>query len=94
MHNKIDSTTLQEIGLTSGEAKTYCALVEKMEASAPEIARMLGIQKSTAYFCLEKLAAKGLASQLLVGRVRTFYPAPLKKILEQISEKEKSMEAA
>ena len=89
---KLNPSALKEIGLTEGEARAYCSLVEKQGASAPEVSRLLGTQKSAAYFCLERLVAKGLASQLLVGKVRRFYPAPVQNVVEKIGEKTASLE--
>jgi len=94
MRKNLGSGALEELGLTKGEADAYLALLELGESTAPDVARESGLQKSAAYFCLERLVKKGLASQLMEGNVRVFQPAPVSSMLDLVSEKERVLKQA
>ncbi len=93
MDEKIESNYLEALGITEGEARVYSALLELGSASALEIARKSLLQKSTAYFCLERLVRKGLASQINRGKTRVFQPAPLSTAISMVEERKNELES-
>jgi sugar-specific transcriptional regulator TrmB len=54
------NTTLQNIGLTQNESAIYLAFLKHGQKTAAEIARILHMDKSSAYRAVEVLIAKGL----------------------------------
>ncbi len=53
---------LQKFGLSEKEVKVYLAIIELDTASANEVAKKSGINRSTTYILLESLKKKGLVS--------------------------------
>jgi len=80
---------LQEIGLTSGEARIYLALLDLGESTTGPIIKKAKISGSKAYEILDKLIEKGLASHIIKDKTKYFQAAPPNKILSFLDEKEK-----
>jgi len=90
---------LLEIGLSDKEASVYLAMLELGPASAQEIAKKSGINRSTSYLVIETLQKRGLASMSQNGN-RTLFtaesPSRLASILnrerQELEEKKKKLE--
>jgi len=84
------SETLEAIGLTEGEAKTYLALLELGETSVIRVSEKSGLKRPTTYLILEGLKQKGLVS-LVKKQKKTFFlaedPRKLAEILEERKQK-------
>ena len=86
----MDSAVLEEIGLTSGEAKVYLALLELGPSKAGGILRKSGLQNSVVHLCLNKLIEKGmvLCRELLRNDVLRSLGLPEAKISAIVNEAE------
>jgi len=77
---------LQELGLSTTEAKVYIALLELGSALAGEITKKSEINRTNVYDALERLIEKGLVTFVISANRKVFEPInpeQLKKILEE-----------
>lgn len=77
--------SLRECGLTEREIKLYLAMLEKSEATAPELHRISGVLRTKTYETLEHMVAKGYCTDRLEGKRRYFRavrPAQLEEVLK------------
>jgi predicted transcriptional regulator len=82
----METTGLEEIGLTRTEAKTYLALLELGQSTTGTILQQSGLNSGKIYEILESLKRKGLASEITRNGKRFFAAAPpaqLEHFLEQ-----------
>lgn len=79
---------LQQIGLTELEAKAYLMLLKSGELSAGKLAKKLYLQRSTTYYLMEKLKAKGVIYECLNvnGKTRLFKASNPKTLEIQAQE--------
>ena len=84
---------LKEIGLSEGEIKVYSAILESGIAKVNRIHEKTGIERRNIYDILNKLIDKGLVTYAIEQGKRTYQCAHPNKIAEEISEREKSLEA-
>jgi len=85
----MDLKILEDIGLTSNEAKVYLALVEIGSSSATSIIQKTGLHRAVVYDLLERLIQKGLVSYMISSKKKFFEstnPNRLKEILEEREE--------
>ena len=86
-----------ELGLTEGESRLLQFLLSEGPCTGSQAATRLGMHKPTAYFLLERLEKKGLASSVVVNKSRQYRaiePGVLKLKLEERSEQFSSNIAA
>ncbi|MEK6924140.1 MAG: helix-turn-helix domain-containing protein [Candidatus Micrarchaeota archaeon] len=76
-----------ELGLTSTEAKLLDRLARAGHASGSALAASLGMHKSAAYFCLERLVSKGFASRIVVNGVRDYRALAPEALAEAIARR-------
>ena len=91
----MDSTILsilENIGLTGGEAKVYCALNKLGTSTITSILNESGISTSKVYIILEKLIKKGLVSLTIENAVKHFTPADPNSLLDFLAEEKKRIE--
>ncbi len=79
---------LREIGLSLNEARVYEALLHTGEASVQAISLKSGVHRRNVYDSLNKLAEKGLASEVFVKGEKKFKAINPRKLLELLKEKE------
>ncbi len=72
--------TLQELGLTQGEARAYRFLLEAQEASSATIARETGQSRGKIYETLRRLVEKGFATEEPTRPIR-YRPTPLQGVV-------------
>ncbi len=89
----MDTRLLEEVGLTTGEAKTYLALVELGESTTGPLISRTRMQKSTVYICLEKLLDKGLVTYIIKNNRKHFQPLPPDRIVEYLKQKGEELKA-
>ncbi len=65
--------TLNKVGLTESEAKTYLNLLKRKNFTATEIAKLSGISRVKIYEILKSLIGKGLCVEIM-GKVRKYAP--------------------
>lgn len=70
----MDSSVLEELGLSNAEARIYLVLLERGQSKTGRIIDSTRLQSSTVYHVLGSLVEKGLASYILKGKVK-FYQA-------------------
>ncbi len=83
----MDTSILEEIGLTNSEIKVYLALLELGQATRTPIYKKSGIASSKVYETLEKLISKGLVSFILENNVRMYRAASPYRIEDYLNEK-------
>ncbi|MBI4170651.1 MAG: hypothetical protein HY514_03075 [Candidatus Aenigmarchaeota archaeon] len=82
---------LKDIGLTDGEIKVYRALLGLGETTTGPIVDESGVSVSKVYGILNRLAKKGLVSQIIKGKTRYFMAADPERLLEYFQEKEEAL---
>ena len=82
---------LASIGLTNGEIKIYLALLKLGEATNSPIARLVAMQSSSVYYCLNSLIDKGFVSYIKKGDRKHFIPTNPENILTLIEKKKKEI---
>jgi len=85
-------TQLHEVGLTENESKTYIALLELGPSNAGIISRKTGSHRRVIYDTIERLIKKGLVGYILKNNVKLFQASNPEKILDNIKEKENSIQ--
>jgi len=89
----MDTTILEDIGLTNAEIKVYLALLELGTATAGPIIEKSGLQSSVVHMTLNKLLDKGLLSFIKEGKRNHYQAANPKHIIAYINEKRERFEA-
>ena len=74
---------LKKIGLSEKEAKIYLALLDYGEALPGVIADRAGVKRTTAYFTLNELIKKGLASKIKIRGYYYYQPLNPNSLLEK-----------
>ena len=83
---------LQEIGLTEGEAKVYLALLRLGVTKTGQLAKEASVSLSKVYTILDRLIKKGLAANVLRGKVKHFTAIEPKRVLEYMEKRKKEIE--
>lgn len=89
----MDIRTLENIGLTEGEIKTYIALLKLGSSSIGPIAKEGQVSSSKIYYILDKLEKKGFASQIEKNGVMHFQVVEPSKIKDYIKQREDELKA-
>ncbi len=80
--------TLESVGFSPNEIKVYLTLNDHGSMKAGRISKLAHIDRSSAYNALKLLLEKGLASYVLIGKVKWFQATGPKRILEFLQEQE------
>ncbi len=88
----MDMALLKDLGLTDSEVKVYLALLELGSTTKGPIVERSGVASSKVYELLEKLAQKGLVSEVIQSGVKHFEAAPPARIMDYVKEKEARLE--
>ena len=86
-------TTLEKIGLTHGEIKTYLALLKLGLSSTGPVAKQSGVSRSKVYMILDKLEKKGLASHVEKSGVVYFQAVEPGKIKDYIKDQQEELKS-
>jgi len=81
-------TLLLELGLSEKEIKVYLEITKKESITATEIARKTKLHRPTIYDIIEKLIGKGLITQVVKAKKKSFQPTDFTKFISKIKEKE------
>ena len=65
---------LRLVGLTNEEIETYFLLLVEKNVKATEIAKKLGVARSSAYNWLNSLIMKGFATEIFTNKIKYFQP--------------------
>src|SRR3989344_1171774 len=82
---------LEEIGLTPSETKVYLALNKIGTSSICPIVNEARISNSKIYIILDKLIKKGLASKILINKVRYYKATEPERLLDFLEDKKKKI---
>ncbi len=85
----MDTTILEDLGLTNAEIKTYIALLELGNSSAGALVEKSGLQNSVVHRALHTLIQKGLISFIFEGKRRVYQATDPDSFYEFIDEKKK-----
>lgn len=88
----MDTGKLQRIGFHINEAKIYLVLLKLGSAQAGKISKEAQINRTTIYDSLERLIEKGLVTYIIEANRKVFKPVAPEKILDQLKEKQKTVE--
>jgi len=80
--------TLERIGLTQGESRTYLALLGLGQTTTGPIVEKSGVSTSKTYKILKRLENKGLVSHIIKNNVVHWSPANPERILELLEDQE------
>ena len=80
--------TLHDLGLSPNEARVYEALLTTGEASVQAISLKSKVHRRNVYDALQKLAEKGLATEVFVHAEKNFRATNPHRLLEFLKEKE------
>lgn len=83
--------SLQHIGLTENESKTYIKLLDLGDTTRSGIVSATGIAGSKIYDILERLQKKGLVSIYTENNIKHFKAQSPKQLLNYVNEKEKEI---
>ncbi|MBN2566781.1 hypothetical protein JXB02_01690 [Candidatus Woesearchaeota archaeon] len=83
--------SLEKIGLTSGEAEVYEALVSLGLSSTGAITKKAGIASSKVYEVLQRLQKKGLVSFVIKNGVQYYDATPPERLLDFLEEKKEDV---
>lgn len=89
----MDTTVLEDIGLTNAEVKVYLALLELGTCTAGPIIKKTGLQNSVVHMTLTKLSEKAFLSFIKKGKVKHYTAADPANIINFIEEKKNKFEA-
>jgi sugar-specific transcriptional regulator TrmB len=87
----MQTTALEELGLTPKEAGVYLSLLELGSASATQLIQKCGLHRAVVYDLLERLIEKGLASFVIKGRKKYFEAASPERLLEMEKQREEKI---
>lgn len=88
----MDTSILEDIGLTNAEIKVYMALLELGSSSAGPIIEKSKLQSSVVHMTLNKLLDKGFISFTKAGQRRLYQATNPRHIIEFIEEKKERFE--
>jgi len=86
--NKNYVDQLIDVGLTSGEAKVYLAMIHIGPSRVGKIVEISGVSQSKIYNVLDRLILKGLASYNLQDNIKYFQSLEPSRLHEYIQRKE------
>ena len=79
--------TLQELGLSDKESKTYLSALSLGKATISDLARKSALNRSTTYTIIDTLRDKGLLTTVIQGRKRLYVPAEPERLQDIIERK-------
>lgn len=88
----MDTSFLEEIGLTKGEIKTYLALLDLGTSTVTPLSKKADITTGKIYAVLDKLINKGLATFISKNNVKYFSPTSPYKIKDYLRNKINKLE--
>ena len=89
----MDTSILEDIGLTNAEIKVYLALLELGSSTAGPILDKTNLQNSVVHITLKRLVDKGFVSFVKEGKWNHYQAADPKHIVDYIENKKKRFES-
>lgn len=88
----INTSSLEDIGLTKAQIKVYLALLELGETTSGPIIKKSQLQNSVVYNALSQLIEQGLVTFVIKGKTKYFSPADPKNLIRFIEDKKEKIE--
>lgn len=85
----MDTSVLEELGLSKGEIKVYLTLLELGSTKIGGVIEKSGMASSAAHNSINSLIGKGLVSYIKKGKIKFYQAAPLRQIANFIEEKKR-----
>ena len=87
----MNTSALQQLGLTEAEAKTYVAMLELGSSQAAKIVSKTGLHRRTVYDAIERLIEKGLVSYIKQNNIKHYEAVDPKRLSGMIKERESAI---
>jgi len=87
----MDLRVLEDLGLSTAEAKIYLALLEAGQSKTGKIIDLTNLQSSTVYHVLGSLIEKGIVSYILKGKVKYYQAESPEMLINFLDEKKKKL---
>jgi len=84
----LEIEVLEELGLSSAEAKIYLTLLETGSTKAGPIIKKTGFHRGTTYQVLQRLKEKGLVSTIIKGKKQFFEATDPERFMDVLKERE------
>jgi len=88
----MDTSVLEDIGLTNAEIKVYLTLLEFGSSTAGPVLDKSGLQNSVVHMALHRLVEKGLVSYIKKGKIKHYNASNPRNIIKFIEEKKNRLE--
>jgi HTH-type transcriptional regulator, sugar sensing transcriptional regulator len=88
----MDTKKLEQLGLTSGEARVYMALLKLKNSTVGPIVKESNVANSKIYDVLDRLIEKGLVSFTIKEKTKHFQALPPKRLNDYLAVKEKEVQ--
>lgn len=83
----MDTSILEDIGLTGAEIKVFLTLLELGSSNAGKVVEKSGLQNAVVHRAFHSLAEKGLISYVQVGKIKQYQSIEPKQLLNFLDEK-------
>ncbi|PIN81522.1 hypothetical protein COV11_01810 [Candidatus Woesearchaeota archaeon CG10_big_fil_rev_8_21_14_0_10_30_7] len=87
----MDTTILEDLGLSKGEIKTYITLLELGTTKVGNIIKKSEMASSAVHNAINSLINKGLTSYIKKGKIKHYQAVSPKQLLDFIEEKKKKL---
>lgn len=84
---------LSNLGFSPNEIKVYLTLNDRGSLKAGKVATVAKIDRSSCYNSLKSLTEKGLASYVMIGKVKWFQATGPKRLLDYVKEQEEDVKS-
>ena len=85
------NTALEDFGLSNKEIKVYLAALEMGTATANELSKKSGLNRSTVYDLLKALVEKGISSTVIKNNASYFEVVEPERLVSILEEKKKKI---
>ncbi len=89
----MDTTILEDIGLTQVEIKVFLALIDLGSSNAGDIMEKTGLQNTTVHRAFHSLAGKGLLTYILVSKKKNYQAVDPDLLLTHLEEKRANLQS-
>jgi len=87
----MDTSVLEDLGLSKGEIKVYLTLLEIGETKVGQVIEKSGMASSAVHNSLNILIDKGLVSYIKKGKIKFYQSVPPKQLVSFIEDKKKKV---
>ena len=88
----MDTSVLEELGLTRAEIRVFVSLIELGTSTAGRVVEKAGLQNAVVHRAFHSLAEKGLVTYIKIGKIKQYQPIELRQLLYLIDEKKIRLE--